>query len=62
MIKSRALVDVDGRAVAVLIACEVPGCTVGQFVSPGGGDDHAVVAGHQPVAGRFLVPLMAVGT
>jgi hypothetical protein len=55
-------VDADGRVIPILRACAVPGCAVGQYIDPGGEDDHAVVAGHQPVAARPLAPVLAVGT
>jgi hypothetical protein len=55
-------VDVDGRVIPILRACAVPGCAVGQYIDPGGENDHAAVAGHQPAAARPLAPVMAVGT
>jgi hypothetical protein len=57
----RQLVDVYGFVVPILRACGVPGCVVGQYIDPGGENDHAVAAGHWPVAARPLAPLLAVG-
>jgi hypothetical protein len=49
--------------VPVLWACAVPACPGGQFINdPQGLSDHAARFGHQPVAGRPLCVVAAVGT
>jgi hypothetical protein len=55
------LVDVDGLVVPIIRACAVPGCTVGQYIDPLGEADHQAAAGHVPVPGRPLCPVMGVG-
>jgi hypothetical protein len=47
----------------VLWACAVPGCGGGQFINdPQGLSDHAARFGHQPIPGRPLCVVAAVGT
>jgi hypothetical protein len=50
-------------SVPILWSCTAPGCPGGNWINdPQGQADHAARFGHQPIPGRPLCPVAAVGT